>query len=114
MKNSWNIKGRKIDFYSAKGIAKAIIELAGLNNIYFKTNEQNATALDIYHQQLKLATIEEVAKNTTQQFDIKQTVFYIDIYYNNLVNAVSDTKIVYKEISKFPAVQRDLAIGSTI
>jgi len=108
--DSWNIKGRKIDFYSAKGIAKAIIELTGLNNIYFKANEQNATALDIYHQQLKLATIEEVAKNIAQQFDIKQPVFYIDIYYNNLVNAVTNTKIVYKEISKFPAVQRDLAL----
>ena len=43
-------------------------------------------------------------------FDIKQPVFYIDINFARLLELASQKKITYKEVSKFPAMQRDLAL----
>ena len=43
-------------------------------------------------------------------FDIKQPVYFIDINYLSLLKQVEKKKIVYKEVTKFPSVQRDLAV----
>ena len=43
-------------------------------------------------------------------FDIKQPVFYVDIDWDKMITLAKTLKISYAEISKFPAVQRDLSI----
>ncbi|MBX2931676.1 MAG: phenylalanine--tRNA ligase subunit beta [Chitinophagaceae bacterium] len=105
----WNIKSKKIDFYTAKGIAKAIVELIGVNAIHFQQNE-HTTTLDIYTNKKLIGTLQEVSTKQAQQFDIKQPVYYIDFNYNTLVQEASAKKIMYKEMSKFPSVQRDVAL----
>lgn len=108
--DSWNIKGKEINFYTIKGIAQAIVELTGFDKIDFKKNESNATSLDIFINKKCVGNLQEVDKTKTQQFDIKQPVFFIDFNFNSLAKEVSTKKIVYKEISKFPSVQRDIAL----
>ena len=43
-------------------------------------------------------------------FDIKQPVYYADINWESLVAAAKKLKVEYREIPKFPAVERDLAL----
>jgi len=45
-----------------------------------------------------------------KKFDISQDVFYADINWDLLRQTVKDVKVSYTEISKFPAVKRDLAL----
>ena len=45
-----------------------------------------------------------------KKFDIEQTIFYADIYWDNVTKAVKKETLEYQEISKFPAVSRDLAL----
>ena len=45
-----------------------------------------------------------------KSFDIEQQVFYADIDWQALMKAVRKNKLEFKEISKFPAVSRDLAL----
>ena len=45
-----------------------------------------------------------------QNFDIKQDVYFADIDFVALLKLVDDRKITYKEVNKFPAMQRDLAL----
>ena len=52
----------------------------------------------------------EVSKKQLDAFDMKQPVFYIDIQFGRLLELASQKKITYKEVSKFPAMQRDLAL----
>lgn len=106
----WNKKENKIDFYTAKGIAHAVLNVAGIEHIVFKTSEENALALEIYSGKTKLGFLHEVAKSQTQNFDIKQPVFFIDFNYAALLKQVTEQNIIYQEISKFPAMQRDLAM----
>ena len=43
-------------------------------------------------------------------FDIKQPVFFIDIDWALLLQLAAKKTITYREVPKFPSVQRDLAI----
>lgn len=108
--DTWNVKGKKADFYLAKGIAQAIVNLAANTNVKFETVEGNAAALNVYANKILLGTISQVSKKQADAFDIKQTVFFVDFNFASLLKLVTAQKVTYKEVSKFPAVQRDLAM----
>jgi len=105
--DEWREKSKPNDLYRAKGIAASILTLGGFNDISFA---KSGNIIEILNGKQKLGTLEEVAKNKLNQFDIKQAVIYIDIEFGALLKATEKQKIVYKEVSKFPAVQRDLAL----
>ena len=106
----WNEKSRQYNFYTAKGIAQATVALAGFENIQFVQIEDNTLSVEIQVGKKSIGLIKEVAKNQLNSFDIKQPVFYIDFDYAALLKLVTNNKITYKEVSKFPLVQRDLAM----
>ena len=51
-----------------------------------------------------------VTKKLLKAFDIDNEVYYADLNWKELMKAIRSVKISYKEISKFPAVKRDLAL----
>ena len=51
-----------------------------------------------------------IRKKILKMFDIESEVFYADINWNELMRAIKNAKIGYAEISKYPAVKRDLAL----
>ena len=51
-----------------------------------------------------------VNKLLLNQFDIKGAVFHADVNWDSLKNQLIENHIVYKEIPKFPEVNRDLAL----
>lgn len=108
--DSWREKNKPQDFYKLKGLTHAVCELCGLNNIRFENAAEDAVALDVYHGKTLLGTLKTVDAKKMQQFDIKQAVHILDISFAPLENAVIDNKITYKEVNKFPVMQRDLAM----
>jgi len=54
--------------------------------------------------------LKEVGKKQLHTFDIKQPVFFIDFDYTAVLKQAEKQKITYKEVPRFPAVQRDLAM----
>ena len=53
----------------------------------------------------------EVKPSVNNRFDIRQPVWIIDINWNALLDYITQKKdIQYTEVSKFPFVERDLAI----
>ena len=57
-----------------------------------------------------VATVAIVDANRLKQFDIKQPVYFADINWNVLTHLAAKAKLEYKEIARFPSVERDLAI----
>ena len=51
-----------------------------------------------------------MTKKLLKAFDIDDEVYYADLNWKELMKAIRSVKISYKEISKFPAVKRDLAL----
>ena len=43
-------------------------------------------------------------------FDVKQAVYFADFNWKALIDAAGREAIQYKEVAKFPAVERDLAV----
>jgi phenylalanyl-tRNA synthetase beta chain len=109
---SWNAKAEAHNFYRAKGIAKAIFQLCGIELPALVESKENnfAVAVTGSNQNHTLVIIGEVSQGKLKVFDIKQPVFFIDIDWLQLLQLASKEKITYAEVSKFPAVQRDLAM----
>ena len=57
-----------------------------------------------------LATVGIVSKKLTKAFDIDNEVYYADINWKNVLQAIKSVKVSYTELSKFPSVKRDLAL----
>ncbi|MFC4263361.1 phenylalanine--tRNA ligase subunit beta [Ferruginibacter yonginensis] len=108
----WQSKDMKADFYHIKGICEKIIMAAGIKNtsINVVTNQHMDYAIEVAAHQQTLATIGSIHPNTLKQFGIKDAVMYADIAWDELMVLQQKNNITFKEISKFPAVQRDLAI----
>ncbi len=106
----WSEKGKAISFYKAKGIANALLTLAGLTDIHFEKTEEPGLNIAILNGKKIVGSLKEIPAKKLQAFDIKQAVYFIDIDFIALLKQVGSQKITYKEVSKFPAVQRDLAM----
>ena len=51
-----------------------------------------------------------VSKKSFKKLDITSDVFYADFDWDLIVRSVRNNKISYTEVSKFPAVRRDLSM----
>lgn len=57
-----------------------------------------------------LAEIGKVAPALNKAMDIRGEVFFADIRWDALLDAVAKQKTAYREVSKFPTMRRDLAL----
>ena len=110
--NSWKQKSNATDFYILKGAVAAVFKLTGItpdavevlqsskldNHIVYKINGQI------------IAGAGEVNKKMLEKFGIKQQVFFAGLNWALLAVLASEQTLTVKAISKFPAVQRDLAL----
>ena len=107
--DEWNEKAKAIDFYFAKGVADAVFRLTGINNIQYKNLEQES-GVEMLANKKNVGKIITVAAKQRDLFDIKSPVYFIDLDFGTLISIKEQDKIIYREVPRFPAVQRDLAM----
>lgn len=110
--DSWKSKAVKADIYFVKAVIDKILTVLGLKADAY-TQTENAVLSDYLQFFIKNEIIAEMGSvNNTKlhEFDIKQQVFYIDLNWDKLLQLNKNLNIQYQEISKYPAVNRDLAI----
>ena len=113
--NSWAHTDEESSVYELKAYVENIFLRLGLNmrNLVVGnlTDDIYATALSVQTKGGKrLATFGIVTKKILKAFDIDNEVYYADLNWKELMKAIRSVKISYTEISKFPAVKRDLAL----
>ncbi len=110
--NSWRTSENATDFYTAKGMATALLQLCGITNLNFQKagDKQFSLILQGMENGGILVKIGEVSKKKLLGFDIKQPVFFIDFDWELLLKMVQGRVITYKEVSRLPIVERDIAI----
>ena len=110
--DGWKGKGDKADFYFAKGICEKITTLLGISITGYSTeiDDKLDSCMQAKVKNDTVATIGNINKKVLELFEIKQPVFYVDIDWDKVLELNKALKITYTEISKFPVVQRDLAI----
>ena len=109
---SWKQKDVKADFYYLKGICEKIFSSIGTKNIAVAINEDADFEYSISFSTKEdvLAVVGSVSKKILKQFSIKEEVLYANIAWDKLIKKATAKDITYKEVSKFPVVQRVLAI----
>ncbi len=108
--DAWNEKAKPFNLFSLKGTVKAIFSATPLQNITFENDAANDETLNIIYNKYGLGTLTKVSAKEALQFDIKQPVYFADIYVEDWLKAAQAAKITYKEVPRVPAVQRDLAM----
>ena len=113
--NSWAHVDEASSIYELKAYVLNIFVRLGLNMgaIVFGTlsNDVFANAISVHTRGGKLlATIGIITKKLQRKFDIDNEVYYAELNWQELMRAIRNQKVSYKELSKYPAVKRDLAL----
>ncbi|MBQ8593504.1 MAG: phenylalanine--tRNA ligase subunit beta, partial [Bacteroidaceae bacterium] len=113
--NSWAHPNEDSSFYELKAHVLNIFTRLGLKMgaVVFGTlsNDIFANALTVQTRGGKLlATLGIITKKIQRAFDIDNEVYYAELNWKELMKAIRNQKVSYSEISKYPAVKRDLAL----
>ncbi len=113
--NSWAHADEASSVYELKAYVENIFLRLGLSvktmDVVSVENNVYSAAIGYYTKGGKLlATVGIVSKKIQKAFDIDNEVYYADLNWNQVMKAVKSVKVGYKELTKFPAVRRDLAL----
>ena len=113
--NSWAHADENASVYELKAHVLNIFRRLGLNmgNVVFGNLQDDiySVAVSVHTRGGKLlATFGIICKKLQKAFDIDNEVYYADLNWKELMKAIKGNTVSYKEISKFPAVKRDLAL----
>jgi phenylalanyl-tRNA synthetase beta chain len=110
--DGWKGKGEKADFYFIKAVFEKILTVLGLKADAYTVSENpglsNSVQAKIKNE--KIAELGMISTGKMERFDIKQPVFYADLYWDRLMKLNRKNRIQHKDVSKYPAVNRDLSI----
>lgn len=110
--DGWKVKSSKTDFYFVKAVFEKVLATLGLDAVNYSQEETAGfdAALTAKIKNDTVAVLGMPASETLNRFDIKQPVFYANLDWDKLMELSRKQKLQYREIAKYPAVQRDLAI----
>ena len=99
-------------FFQLKGIIESVFKSLG---IYYETkilikNHLWEEGLSLVNGKYKLATIGTVRKEISDLIGFKKHYFISEIYFDNLMKIITNSKLKIKPINKFQKVFRDLSI----
>lgn len=108
----WNALEKPVDIYMVKGICDAIFTLTGAHKPKFSVTENPLFEeyLTVGENGKVIAEAGKVSRKELGKFSIKQPVYYLNILWKELLAVSADKKVRYEPISRFPAVERDLAL----
>lgn len=115
VEGSWAHADEASSFYELKAYVMNILVRIGLpmGGLLIENGENDIFAKSIAVKDRNGKVYLElglVKKALLAAFDIEQEVYYADLNWTLLTSKVRGAKVRFKEISKFPAVSRDLAL----
>lgn len=109
----WNQKNNPVSFYHLKSVVDGLLERLSISD--YTTDEivdhEFAYGLQYNYRGSKtLVKFGAVLPAALKKAGVEKEVFYADFNFDVLLNIVRKNKIINKELSKFPAVRRDLSM----
>jgi phenylalanyl-tRNA synthetase beta chain len=109
----WNQTVKSISFYHLKAAVDAILKKLNIANLQSDEVQNPEFAYGVQYRRGPKILVEfgAVAAKSLKIADLsKATVFYANFNWDMILMLVKNNKITYKEVSKFPAVRRDLSM----
>ena len=115
VRNSWAHPDEPNNVFMLEAYVRNILARLGLRLRDLSIQKFNtdifATAVSVKTAAGKLLAVYGiVTRRLLKDFDISLEVFYADINWSELMKATRSNTVSFKEIAKFPAVKRDLAL----
>jgi len=113
---NWISKEEKSSYFLLKSYVENILARLGFNineldiDNPVKKSDIFLDGLSYWQNSDILAEFGIVNSALTEDFDIKENVFYCDIFWDNVIKNLGTHDIEYKELPKYPEVRRDLAL----
>lgn len=108
----WKVKEEPNGFYHLKGVMDGVFQKLGIQDMEVSEVEgiPYAYGLKYVKNNAVLATFGAVHPSLLKKADVNGQVFFADMNWDAVMKVLRKHKVVFKEISKFPAVRRDLAL----
>ncbi len=109
---SWRAKVKEIDFFDLKGIMLKALGSMGIQDFSVEeiTNDVRfAYGLELTKSDKIIAKFGLVNTAVQQLMEVRQKVFYGELFFDNLLTLIDKSGVQMTPISKFPSVKRDLA-----
>ncbi len=104
-------KSAELTIFSIKSFVEILLKKSGLKfQTAENTNPELGLGISYLVNNKVVANILGVHKNILKNFDIKQSVFYAEIDWIQIMNYGNKNKVEFSELPKFPEVKRDLAL----
>ncbi|NSL88735.1 phenylalanine--tRNA ligase subunit beta [Chitinophaga sp. Mgbs1] len=109
---TWMHKSSPVDFYELKSYVQNILNQLGYSNLQWveSTAADLQPAWEIKVKNQAVVTLGGVSQQKLKQFDIRQPVWYATFNWDKILGLLQKSDNFYKEIPRFPAVRRDLAL----
>ncbi|MGZ8537996.1 MAG: phenylalanine--tRNA ligase subunit beta [Flavisolibacter sp.] len=109
--NNWKEKSVHGDIYYIKGVVEALLNNLGAEpqNFHPTSNHKLSSGLTAELNGEKLIEFGKLNTALASKFDIKQSVYIADLHWDTLLKNVGK-RVQFKEIARYPAVERDLAL----
>ena len=107
----WKEATRPTDIYYLKGVVSSLLNALGIKTDSFESvdSKELETGIAAFFNGQKIAELGKVRNELLAKFDVKQPVYFADLYWDAII-AQGNKKVQFKEISRYPSVERDLAI----
>ena len=115
IEGSWTHKDEKMSFYHLRAVVDNIFARVGLmpqmTVVEHSQSDLFASALKVMTRGGKvLCEMGIVSRKIQKKFEIQNEVYFAQINWTQLCKAVKKHAVHYQEVSKFPAVSRDLSL----
>jgi phenylalanyl-tRNA synthetase beta chain len=110
--DQWNQAGKNISFYNLKAAVDSILKRLNIQNMQSDEVANPEFAYGVQYRRGAKVLVEfgAVANQSLKVTDVNKTVFYADFNWDMILMLVKNNTISFKEVSKFPAVRRDLSM----
>ncbi|PEN11279.1 phenylalanine--tRNA ligase subunit beta [Longibacter salinarum] len=116
----WDTDVRPSDYFDLKGIVEMLLDDLHLNDVSMTPHDGEASnnhveptihRLDVHAGDRFLGTLSQVNPSVTEDVDLEDAVFVAELNLEALVDAAApNARTDYEPVSRFPVVERDLAV----
>ena len=109
---NWSNPVTKTNFFTLKGGVVELLQRLGVTDFEQKSasNSNYSDGISFEINGKELGQLGVVDKKVLKKMDVSQEVFYAQLNWDMMVETASEFQLKFKDIPKFPAVKRDLAL----
>ncbi|MCB0279677.1 MAG: phenylalanine--tRNA ligase subunit beta, partial [Calditrichaeota bacterium] len=109
----WSLPNRKVDFYDIKGLAESLFNSLGIEQLNFAEHNEayfSPECLGLVWNNNRIGSIGKIDQAMRKKLKLSMDAYILELSISELFKAAQSRKIDIRPISKFPVVERDVAV----